>query len=270
MGTNAEVMAWIMNQYGKYHGFSPAVVTGKPVELYGLPGREEATGRGVGIMAVKLLGKLGRKPNQTRVAIQGFGNVGSHAAKFLHEADFKIVAVSDVSGGYYRADGLGRARRCCATRGTTSNSLAGYTEAEHITNEELLALDVELLIPAALGGVLTAENAAKVRATMIIEAANGPTQPEADEILDANKVVVLPDILANAGGVTASYFEWVQNRQHYSWGLNRVRQELDHVMSDAFESVWETAVQRKVSLRTAAYILGIGRVGRATILGGIA
>jgi glutamate dehydrogenase (NAD(P)+) len=269
MGTNAEVMAWIMNQYCKYHGFSPAVVTGKPVELYGLPGREEATGRGVGIMAIKLLGKLGRKPNQTRVAIQGFGNVGSHASKFLHEADFKVVAVSDVSGGYYRAAGLDVLGALRYAR-DNHNSLGGYTEAEHITNEELLTLDADLLIPAALGGVLTAENAAKVRATMIIEAANSPIQPEADEILDANKVVVLPDILANAGGVTASYFEWVQNRQHYSWGLNRVRQELDHVLSDAFESVWETAVQRKVSLRTAAYILGIGRVGRATILGGIA
>jgi glutamate dehydrogenase (NAD(P)+) len=269
MGTNAEVMAWIMNQYCKYHGFSPAVVTGKPVELYGLPGREEATGRGVGIMAVKLLGKLGRKPNQTRVAIQGFGNVGSHASKFLQEADFKVVAVSDVSGGYYRPEGLDVLGALRYAR-DNHNSLSGYSEAEHITNEELLTLDADLLIPAALGGVLTAANAAKVRAKVIIEAANGPTQPEADEILDANKVVVLPDILANAGGVTASYFEWVQNRQHYSWGLNRVRQELDRVMSDAFESVWETAVQRQVSLRTAAYILGIGRVGRATILGGIA
>lgn len=269
MGTNAEVMAWIMNQYCKYHGFSPAVVTGKPVELYGLPGREEATGRGVGIMAVKLLGKIGRKPNQTRVAIQGFGNVGSHAAKFLHEADFKIVAISDVSGGYYRPQGLdvpGALRYALDNR----NMLNGYNGAEHISNDDLLALDCDLLIPAALGGVLTAANASKVRAPLIIEAANGPTLPEADEVFDAANVIVLPDILANAGGVTASYFEWVQNRQHYSWGLNRVRQELDRVMSDAFEGVWELAVQRKVSLRTAAYIVGIGRVGRATILGGIA
>lgn len=269
MGTNAEVMAWIMNQYCKYHGFSPAVVTGKPVELYGLPGREEATGRGVGIMSIKMLGKLGRKPNQTRVAIQGFGNVGSHASKFLHEADFKIVAVSDVSGGYYRPSGIDVLGALRYAR-DHHNSLAGYPEADLISNDELLTLDVELLIPAALGGVLTAANAEKVKAKMIIEAANGPTVPQADELFDAHKVTVLPDILANAGGVTASYFEWVQNRQHYSWGLNRVRQELDRVLSDAFESVWETAVQRKVSLRTAAYILGIGRVGRATILGGIA
>ena len=268
MGTNAEVMGWFMNQYAKYHGFSPAVVTGKPVELHGLPGREEATGRGVGIMAVKLISRMGRKANQTRVAIQGFGNVGSHAAKFLHEAELKIVAVSDVSGGYYRPEGLNvldALRYAQHHQGT----LAGYTEAELITNDELLTLDVDVLIPAALGGVLTAENAPHVKAPMIIEAANAPTRPDADEVFDERKITVLPDILANAGGVTASYFEWVQNRQHYRWGINRVRQELDRVMSDAFESVWELAVQRKISLRTAAYILGIGRVGRATILGGI-
>jgi glutamate dehydrogenase (NAD(P)+) len=269
MGTNAEVMAWFMNQYAKYHGFSPAVVTGKPVELHGLPGREEATGRGVGIMAVKLLSRLGRKPNQTRVAIQGFGNVGSHAAKFLAEAELKVVAVSDVTGGYYRPDGLNVLdvlRYAQHHHGT----LAGYAEAETINNEQLLGLDVELLIPAALGGVLTAKNAPQVKAPMIIEAANAPIHPDADEVFDEARIVVLPDILANAGGVTASYFEWVQNRQHYRWGINRVRQELDRVMSDAFESIWEIASQRKVSLRTAAYILGIGRVGRATILGGIA
>jgi glutamate dehydrogenase (NAD(P)+) len=268
MGTNADVMAWFMNQYAKYHGFSPAVVTGKPVEMHGLPGREEATGRGVGIMAVKLLSRLGRKPNQTRVAIQGFGNVGSHAAKFLHEAELKIVAVSDVTGGYYRPDGL-NVHDVLRYAQQHHGSLAGYTEAEPISNEELLTLDVELLIPAALGNVLTAENAPRVKAPMIIEAANAPTRPDADEVFDERKIVVLPDILANAGGVTASYFEWVQNRQHYRWGLNRVRQELDRVMSDAFESVCDLAMQRKVSLRTAAYILGIGRVGRATILGGI-
>lgn len=269
MGTNAEVMAWFMNQYTKYHGFSPACVTGKPVELYGLPGREEATGRGVGIFTVKLLSRLGRKPAETRVAIQGFGNVGSHAAKFLREADLRIVAVSDVSGGYYRRDGLdvaGMLAYAMSHRG----SLEGYTEAERINNEELLRLDVDLLIPAALGGVLTAENAPHVRAAMIIEAANAPIWPEADKVLEQRGVTVLPDILANAGGVTASYFEWVQNRQHYSWGINRVRQELDHVLSESFESVWALAAEHRVSLRTAAYMLGIRRVGRATVLGGIA
>jgi glutamate dehydrogenase (NAD(P)+) len=268
MGTNADVMAWIMNQYQKYHGFNPAVVTGKPVELHGVPGREEATGRGVGIFAFKLLNRLGRKPADTRVALQGFGNVGSHAAKFLSESDFKLVAISDVSGAYFRADGLDVPRMLQYAR-EHHNSLQGYTEAEKITNDELLEANVELLVPAALGGVITAENAPRIKAPIIIEAANSPIRPEADKILEMRGTVVLPDILANAGGVTVSYFEWVQNRQHYQWGLNRVRQELDRVLSESFERVWSLSVERKVSLRTAAYMLGIGRVGRATILGGI-
>jgi glutamate dehydrogenase (NAD(P)+) len=268
MGTNAEVMAWIMNQYQKYHGFSPGCVTGKPVELYGIPGREEATGRGVGALAFKMANRLGRKPAQTRVALQGFGNVGSHAAKFLHEAEFKIVAVSDVSGGYVRPEGLDVPKMLTYAR-EHQQSLKGYTEADRISNEGLLELDVELLIPAALGGVITAENAQRVKAPMIIEAANQPVWPDADKIFEDQGTAVLPDILANAGGVTVSYFEWVQNRQHYQWGINRVRQELDRVLSDSFERVWTLSAERKVSLRTAAYILGIGRVGRATILGGI-
>ncbi len=268
MGTNAEVMAWIMNQYQKYHGFNPGVVTGKPVELHGIPGREEATGRGVGHLAFKLMSRLGRKAQQTRVALQGFGNVGSHAAKFLSEAEFKVVAVSDVSGGYYRPQGLDIPKMLQYAREHQS-SLQGYTEADRISNEQLLELDVELLVPAALGGVITAQNAPRVKAPVIIEAANQPVWPDADHIFDQQGTVVLPDILANAGGVTVSYFEWVQNRQHYQWGLNRVRQELDRVLSDSFERVWTVASERKVSLRTAAYILGIGRVGRATILGGI-
>jgi len=268
MGTNAEVMAWIMNQHNKYHGFNPGVVTGKPVEHYGIPGREEATGRGVGILAIKTIGRLGRKPQATRVAIQGFGNVGSHAAKYLHEADCKIVAISDVSGGYYRAEGLDipGAIRYSNDHG---RSLEGFADAEKITNEELLKLDVELLMPAALGGVITAENAPQIQAPLIIEAANAPIRPDADDLLDERGVVIVPDILANAGGVTVSYFEWVQNRQYYSWNLDRVRQELEHVMSQAFEEVWELSRERNVSLRTAAFMLGISRVGRATVLAGI-
>ncbi|MBL8828553.1 MAG: glutamate dehydrogenase [Planctomycetaceae bacterium] len=268
MGTTAEVMAWIMNQYGKYHGFNPGVVTGKPVEMHGLPGREEATGRGVGTLTLKTLSRLGRKPQQTRVAIQGFGNVGFHTAKFLSDAECKIVAASDVSGGYYKPDGLdipAMLRYSLQNKG-----LSGYAEAELITNEQVLELDVDCLIPAALGGVITSKNAAKIRAPIIIEAANSPTYPDADDELHARGIVVLPDILANAGGVTGSYFEWVQNRQHYQWTLDRVRQELDAVMTKSFERVWEVANERRVSLRTAAYIVGIGRVGRATVLGGIA
>ncbi len=269
MGTNAQVMSWIMNQYQKYHGFSPAVVTGKPVELFGIPGREEATGRGVGIFAVKLLSRLGRKPQQTRVAIQGFGNVGSYTARFLADAECKVVAVSDVSGGYFRADGL-HVSELLRYMGEHGNSLAGYTRADHITNEQLLRLDVDVLIPAALGGVIDVETAHAIRAPIILEAANSPTWPDADQVLEQRGIVVLPDVLANAGGVTVSYFEWAQNRQHYQWTLNRVRQELDRVLSEAFERVWELSHERKISLRTAAWILGIGRVGRATVLGGIA
>ena len=268
MGTGAEEMAWIMNQYAKYHGFSPACVTGKPVEMFGLPGREEATGRGVGILVLKLLGRLNRKPDLTRVAIQGFGNVGSHTAKYLSEAACRVVAVSDISGGYYRPEGLDLAGMFRYTR-EHRGTLEGYTEAERISNATLLELDVELLIPAALGGVITAENAPRIKAPIIVEGANAPTEPDADEILFKRGTIILPDILANSGGVTASYFEWAQNRQHYQWGINRVRQELDAVLSEGFQRVWELSVERKVSLRTAAFMLGIGRVGRATVLGGI-
>ena len=268
MGTNSQVMGWIMNQYQKYHGFSPGVVTGKPVELHGIPGREEATGRGVGHLAFKLVSRLGRKPQQTRVALQGFGNVGAHAAKFLSEAEFKLVAVSDLSGGYYKPGGLDIPKVLQYSL-EHQGSLKGYTDAERISNEQLLELDVELLIPAALGGVITAQNAPRIKAPMIIEAANQPVWPDADQIFEERGTLLLPDILANSGGVTVSYFEWVQNRQHYQWGLNRVRQELDRVLSDSFERVWSLANERKVSLRTAAYVLGIGRVSRATILGGV-
>ena len=268
MGTSHREMAWIRNQYEKYHGFSPACVTGKPVEDYGAEGREEATGRGVGSLVVKLLGRLNRKPVGTRVALQGFGNVGSHAAKFLHEAEFKIDAVSDQSGGYYNAKGLNIPHMLRYVL-DHNGLLEGYSEADKISNAELLESDVDVLIPAALGGVITADNAARIKAPIIIEAANAPTTPEADAILDSNKKIVLPDILANAGGVTVSYFEWVQNQQYYKWGLNRVRQELDHVLGQAFEGVWSEATERKISLRTAAYMIAIRRVKAATEHAGV-
>jgi len=268
MGTDAHVMAWIMNQYNKYHGFNPGVVTGKPVEYYGIPGREEATGRGVGIVTLKALSGVGRKPMQTRVAIQGFGNVGSHTAKFLRDAECKVVAISDLSGAYYRAEGvdvLGAIRYSHQNQ----NSLAGYPEAELITNDQLLALDVDVLIPAALGGVINATNAESIRAPMIVEAANEPVRPEADDVLTKCGTLIVPDVLANAGGVTVSYFEWAQNRQFYHWNLDRVRQELERTMTHAFDSVWDLSREKKVSLRTAAFMLGISRVAEATALGGI-
>ena len=268
MGTTADMMAWIMNQYGKFHGFSPACVTGKPVEFHGLPGREEATGRGVGALTLKLLSRLGRKIPGTRIAIQGFGNVGTHAAKYLHDAECRIVAVGDATDSFHNPRGLDVLELLRHAR-SHAGRLVGFGGGEAITGSELLAADCDVLIPAALGGVITGTNAAAIRAPIVVEAANAPIEPAADDLLAARGVVVLPDILANAGGVTASWFEWVQNRQHYQWSLDRVRGELDRILGQAFEQVWQLSASRQVPLRTAAYMLGVGRVARATVLGGV-
>ena len=268
MGTTADMMAWIMNQYGKYHGFSPACVTGKPVEFHGLPGREEATGRGVGALTLKLLSRLGQKIPGTRIAIQGFGNVGTHAAKYLHDAECRIVAVGDATDSFYNPRGLDVLELLRHAR-SHAGRLVGFGGGEAITGSELLAADCDVLIPAALGGVITGTNAVAIRAPIVVEAANAPIEPAADDLLAARGVVVLPDILANAGGVTASWFEWVQNRQHYRWSLDRVRGELDRILGQAFEQVWQLSASRQVPLRTAAYMLGVGRVARATVLGGV-
>jgi glutamate dehydrogenase (NAD(P)+) len=269
MGTDHRVMAWIMDQFDKYHGFNPGVVTGKPVEYYGIPGREEATGRGVGLLTLKLLGRLGRKTAGARIAIQGFGNVGTHTAKFLTEAECKVVAVSDSTGGYYRGETGLDIPRVLRYAIEHKHSLHGFREADRITNEEILELDVDVLIPAAIGSVITMDNVHRVKAPVIIEAANGPILPDADNILEKEGRIVLPDILANAGGVTVSYFEWAQNRQFYRWNLDRVRQELDKTLTTAFEEIWELARMDEISLRTAAFMRGIDRVARAAILGGI-
>ncbi len=266
MGTNSETMSWIRNQWEKYHGFNPACITGKPVEDYGAKGREEATGRGAGILSFKMLKRLGRLPKDTRVVIQGFGNVGSHAAKFMYESEFKIVAISDVTGGYFNAEGIDIP--AALHHVMEHRNLEGFENAEKISNEDLLELDCELLVPAALGGVITLENVDKIKAKYIVEGANGPVDADADEILFKRGIAVLPDILANAGGVTVSYFEWVQNRQYYSWDLNRVRQQLDSILSAAFEDVWQMANENNVSLRTAAFMIAIKRVKRSTELGG--
>ncbi len=267
MGTNAQVMAWIANQYEKFYGFQPACVTGKPVDLHGSEGREEATGRGVITITDTLLQRVGRKLADSTIAIQGFGNVGSYAARFAHEANAKVVAITDMTGGVYNPEGLPIPHLLDYARQT--GGVAGFPGSDSLTNEELFAADVDVLIPAAMGGVITQENAASIRAKFVIEAANGPCLPEADEILNKKGVLLVPDILANAGGVTVSYFEWVQNRQHFKWDLLRVRNELDKIMSNSFDRVWQLAEEKKVHMRTAAYVLGIGRVARATTLGGI-
>ncbi|TVP99835.1 MAG: glutamate dehydrogenase [Planctomycetaceae bacterium] len=269
MGTDHRVMAWFRNQWEKYHGFNPSVITGKPVEEYGARGREEATGRGVGTLTTRLIKRLGRQASDSKVAIQGFGNVGSHAAKFLHEAQFPIVAVADVSGTYFDADGLNIPDLLRHTLNHPRRSLEGYDKCEVMPAESVLWLEeIDILIPAALGHVINGENCDAVSATVIIEAANEPLLPLADQRLTERGVTILPDILANAGGVTVSYFEWVQNRQHYRWTLDRVRQELEKTLSDAFEQVWQLSQQQKLSLRAAAYTLAITRVRRAAELAG--
>src|SRR3990170_3974136 len=199
MGTDHRVRAWIMDKYNKYPGFTRGVVTGKPVEYYGIPGREEATGRGVGLLTVKMLQRLKRKSEGATIAIQGFGNVGSHTAKYLHEAGCRIVAISDSTGAYYRKEGIDVPG---ALHYSLQNNLLlrGYPDADVITNAELLECDVDALIPAAVGGVITAENAPRIKAPVIIEAANAPTHPDADDLLAERGTIVLPDVLANAGG----------------------------------------------------------------------
>jgi glutamate dehydrogenase (NAD(P)+) len=267
MGTNAQVMAWINNEYEKFHGFSPACVTGKPVELHGADGREEATGRGVAIITEAALAKQGKSLQGATVAIQGFGNVGSFAASILHDMGAKIVAVSDQYGGVRNSAGLAIPKLLEFTK--QNKKVVGFPEADACSNAELLAADVDVLIPAALGGVLTRDNATDVRAKLIIEAANNPTTPEADDILNQRGILVIPDILANAGGVTVSYFEWAQNLQYYRWTLDRVRQELKTKMSLAFDKVWKKSVEKNISPRVAAFVVSVARVGQATWLGGI-
>jgi glutamate dehydrogenase (NAD(P)+) len=268
VNTNAQVMAWLMDEYSRRHGHTPAVVTGKPVELDGLPGRDAATGRGcVSVIkaAVKDLGVPW--PNATAV-IQGFGNVGSWAAKLLAAEGAKVIAVSDSRSGYLDRNGLDIER--LAQHRKRVGSFEGLTGVERISNEELLALPCDLLIPAAIEGVIHAGNADRLRARVIVEAANGPTTVDADELLARRGVPVLPDILVNAGGVTASYFEWVQNLQRVSWEEERVNQELEKVMTRSYRKVWAAAQARRVSLRTAAYCVAIDKVVTAAKLRGLA
>ena len=267
MGTNSQVMAWFMNQYQKYHGFQPACVTGKPLELHGCEGREEATGRGVVIIANRLFHQLGQELKGKAVALQGFGNVGAYTAKFLYERGAKVVAITDVRGGCANPNGLDIPK--LAEYAKTNNGVQGFPDSQPLDNEGLFATKCDLLIPAALGGQLTAETAPKVQAKYIVEAANDPTTPEADKIFHERGILVAPDILANAGGVTVSYFEWVQNRSVVHWPLEEIRAKLELKMTAAFDAVWKIAEERKVPLRTAAYILGIGRVAKATELAGV-
>ncbi|HZH78989.1 MAG TPA: Glu/Leu/Phe/Val dehydrogenase dimerization domain-containing protein [Archangium sp.] len=267
VNTNPQVMAWIMDQYSRYHGHSPAVVTGKPAELYGSRGRDAATGRGLLYITREILRDVGLPMKGTRFAIQGFGNVGSHTAQLMWQDGGVVVAVSDVYGGVYNPQGLDVPGLFEHVKRT--GTVTGFGGGQACTNEDVLASDCDVLIPAALGSTLRRDNANTVRARLIIEGANGPTDPEADELLEKRGVLIVPDILANAGGVTVSYYEWVQNLQHLSWEEERVNAELEKTMKEAYDRVAQLARSRKVSLRTAAFILAIGRVGKATVLRGI-
>lgn len=267
MNTNARVMAWIFDEYSQRAGFNPAVVTGKPVDLHGSYGRESATGRGVVFAIRGVFDKEGRDIRGTRFAIQGFGNVGSWAARLLYEAGAKIVAVSDQRGGIARGDGIDVHRLLKHAAGT--GSVVGFEGCAEISNEQLLAIDCDVLVPAAIDRVLTAKTAADVRAKYVLEAANSPTTAGGDEILNQRGIHVIPDIYANAGGVTVSYFEWTQNMQEYRWTESTVNAELEMYMLRALREIYETMSEHKVSMRTAAFIRAVQRVRMATEMRGI-
>jgi glutamate dehydrogenase (NAD(P)+) len=270
VNTNAQVMAWIMDEYSRLYGYTPAVVTGKPLDLQGSEGREAATGRGVVHVAEQALRDGGRSLQDATVAVQGFGNVGSYAALLAHQQGARIVAVSDASGALACANGLD-IPGLFADYAVPRRPLADY-QADGITQlaqEELLTADVDILIPAALGEVLTEELAKDLRARMVIEAANAPTTPTADAVLAERGIPVFPDILANAGGVTVSYFEWAQNIQCFRWSEQEVNQRLEQVMQDSYRTVRTVVEQRKLSWRMAAYVVALGRVAKATVLRGV-
>jgi glutamate dehydrogenase (NAD(P)+) len=268
MYTNAQVMAWIFDQYGKYRGYEPGVVTGKPVEMAGSLGRNSATGRGCVYATLELLEALGEKVEGQRVVIQGFGNVGSWAGRILQDLGAKIVGISDISGGYVNPDGIDCHAAADYVRDSEKHTLEGFN-AEKIDGAAILTYDCDILIPAALGGQLTKDNAKDVKAKIIVEGANGPTTPEADEIFIEKGIHVIPDIYANAGGVTVSYFEWVQNMQHFYWEEDRVNAELHKLMKKAFASLYGISNKHKCDLRTAAFVLGVGRVWEATRMRGL-
>lgn len=267
VNTNAQVMAWIMDEYSKFRGFSPAVVTGKPVDLFGSLGREESTGRGVAFVTDLLLKDLNKKWKKQRVAIQGFGNVGMNAAKFVHNYGGKIIAVSDVNGGLFKSDGFNINDLIKFTK--KNKTIKGFPEGKPISNDELLELDCDILIPAALGNVITEKNAKRIKAEIIVEGANSPISPEADRVLSKNNKIIVPDILANAGGVTVSYFEWTQNIQQLKWTLDEVNTRLEHIMQKAYRTVSDLSKTKKITLRESAYIIALGKVGKSLVLRGI-
>jgi glutamate dehydrogenase (NAD(P)+) len=261
VNTNAKIMGWIMDEYSKYYGFSPGVVTGKPLDLFGSLGREEATGRGVMYVLEECLAASGRKLSDVTVAIQGFGNVGSHAARLIDAQGGKVVAVSDISGGV--SNGAGLDIDALLSWVKHNGVVQGFPEADAIDGAAVLTHKADVLIPAALEEAVTDANAADVQAEIVVEAANGPLTAQAHDILGNKNVTVIPDILANAGGVTVSYFEWSQNIQQFRWEEARVIDELHKIMRRAYQSVAELSEAEGIDLRTAAFALAIKRVAKA-------
>ncbi len=267
VNTNSQVMAWFMDEYNKFHGFHPGVVTGKPVDMFGSLGRDEATGRGVLIATEEYLRTQEKKISDATYVVQGFGNVGSHSARLIHERGGKVVAIGDHTASYYDPEGIHIPAALAYVK--EKKVLAGWTGAPSIPRDEILYQECDVLIPAALGGVITSENADRLKCRVIIEGANGPTTPEADDILHARGVVIVPDIYANAGGVTVSYFEWVQNIQQFYWEELRVRTELEKIMRRSFADLYATAQSHRIDLRTAAFVVAIQKVAKATAQRGI-
>jgi glutamate dehydrogenase (NAD(P)+) len=259
MNTNEQVMAWMMDTYSMHMRQTvTAVVTGKPINIGGSRGRREATGRGVMIVADQALKKLGMTPENTRVVVQGFGNVGSNAARLMFEAGYKIVGIGEWDGGLYNAKGIDI--EALWEHWQRNGVIHGFAEADKASTADLLVTECDVLVPAATENVITSQNAAKIKAKILVEGANGPTTAAADDILADNHVFVIPDILANAGGVTASYFEWVQDRQGYFWKESQVNEQLEHIMISSFDDVIRYAEMHGVNNRIAAYMLAIDRV----------
>jgi glutamate dehydrogenase (NAD(P)+) len=263
MGTGPREMAWLMDEYSKAHGMTiPAVVTGKPLVLGGSLGRTEATGRGVMVSALAAMQKLKINPFTATCAVQGFGNVGSWAARLLEERGLKVVAISDHTGAFYNEKGI-NVVEAIAYRDGNNGTLEGYTGGDKMENAgDLLTLQVDVLVPAAVEDVITIANADQIKAKLIVEGANGPTSAKADAILNEKGIMAVPDILANAGGVTVSYFEWVQNRLGYKWTADRVNRRSDRIMKDAFDNVYQASIKYNVPMRIAAYIVAIDKVAQ--------
>ena len=264
MGTDAQVMAWMMDEYGKRHGHTPEIVTGKPIELGGSIGRNEATGNGTSVIITEAISDFNLSFD--KVVIQGFGNVGSHTALYLEKMGAKIIAISDYYGAIHNPNGLPIQElfQYAAER----RPLTDYSDADQISNQEILELECDLLIPAAIGGVITGENANRIQASAIFEAANSPTTISGEQVLANRGIPVFPDILVNAGGVIVSYFEWVQNIQQFRWDANRVEKEMKEILVKAYKNVSEIHKSKGISLRTAAFMVGVSRVAESTELRG--